>query len=112
MWEYSMFKSDEIHCETPNQPGQRLLRFSNRIINLEHVTDIEQRAGEKESSIVFRFSNATEWDLPYKSTVNHSLAWKILEYCVANNLYSLELSKSCIEKWGGYKAEEDGRPYS
>lgn len=107
-----MFKSDQIEYETPNQPGQRLLRFSDRIINLEHVTDIEQRTAEKESSIVFRFANATEWVLAFKSSVNHSLAWQIIEHCVANNLYSLELSKSCREKWAGYKADEDSRPYS
>ena len=101
-----MIDAADIESEHPNQPGQVFLRFSNSVINLQHVTEIENVIDGDKRSIVFRYLNGSERVFPYSSLADHSFAWQRLQHCLQNNLYSVEFTEACYRKWAGYRADE------
>ena len=104
-----MFETGEIKAETPNVGGARLFWFSNNIINLEHVIEIDTKSNSGGYSIIFKFIDGTERLYSYKLQAEFSLSWKTILHCLKKNLFSLELTSECYSKWAEYRVRESSR---
>lgn len=93
-----MFSAADVKTQYPNHPGQMLLKFCNSVINLHHVAEIESITREK-YAIVFRFANGREQTFTYSSRLEHSLEYQTLQYCLDNNLRSVDLTDACNMRW-------------